>query len=63
MSQNRVVIACVRAHPALRGKPAMKVREILGPGMNIPSVHETLAFALEIKRQCEAEGLVVSIEE
>lgn len=63
MSQNRVVIACVRAHPALRGKPAMKAREILGPDMLIPPVYETLAFALEIKRQCEAEGLVISISE
>jgi hypothetical protein len=63
MSPNRIVIACVRAHPSLRGKPAMKVREILGPELAIPPAKISLAFALEIKRQCEAEGLLVSIRE
>jgi hypothetical protein len=63
MSPNRIIIACLRAHPLLRGNPAMRVRETLGPGLAIPPVKDTLANALEIKRQCEAEGLVVSIEE
>lgn len=60
---NRVILACMRTHPTLRGQPALKVREILGRNTAIPTVYESLAFALETKKRCEAEGLVVRISE
>jgi hypothetical protein len=63
MELNRAVIICTRCHPALKGQPALQVRGILGRSIAIPSVDESLAFALEIKAACEAEGLMVRIAE
>lgn len=63
MDLNRAVMICTRSHPTLKGQPALQVRQVLGPKIEIPSVVESLAFALEIQKKCEAEGLIVRIEE